>query len=152
MTCEIIRAKSEDAERIAPLFDAYRQFYHRPSDVAAARAFVAERLASSESVIFLAADSKAAALGFAQMYETFTSVDLGRLWLLNDLWVEIAARGRGVGRALVERCVEHARATGAARIQLETRLDNAAARALYASAGWEFVDGSCLYNFWLEKM
>ena len=43
-----------DVDAVAPLFDAYRQFYQQSSDPALARAFIAERLARSESVIFLA--------------------------------------------------------------------------------------------------
>ena len=43
-----------DAALIAPLFDAYRRFYDQPSDLALARAFVAERLERNESVIYLA--------------------------------------------------------------------------------------------------
>jgi len=41
---EIIRAQTEHADLIAPLFDLYRQFYKAPSDLEASRQFIAERL------------------------------------------------------------------------------------------------------------
>jgi putative acetyltransferase len=46
-------------------------------------------------------------------------------------------RGRGGGRALIEAALEHARACGAHKVDLEVWPDNAAAIALYASAGFE---------------
>ena len=55
---------------------------------------------------------------------------------LEDLYVEEAGRGRGLGRALVEAALERARARGAARIELDTNEDNAAAIALYESFGF----------------
>jgi RimJ/RimL family protein N-acetyltransferase len=47
------------------------------------------------------------------------------------------ARGRGGGRMLLERVVEHARSTGAHKVELEVWPDNARAVALYARAGFE---------------
>ncbi|TME71025.1 MAG: GNAT family N-acetyltransferase, partial [Chloroflexi bacterium] len=61
------RAGVGDLDDVAPLFDGYRQFYGQPSDLAAARAFLAERLRRDESVIFVAiADD--VTLGFTQLY------------------------------------------------------------------------------------
>jgi hypothetical protein len=50
------RAGPADVDAVAPLFDAYRQFYGQRSDLAAARAFLEERLRREESVIFFAVD------------------------------------------------------------------------------------------------
>jgi ribosomal-protein-alanine N-acetyltransferase len=47
-----------------------------------------------------------------------------------------AARGRGLGRALLAAALESARAAGAARMFLEVGARNAPARALYAAAGF----------------
>jgi GNAT superfamily N-acetyltransferase len=52
------------------------------------------------------------------------------------LWVERSARGRGVGRRLVEGVVDWARRRGAARIELWVVDDNDAARALYERCGF----------------
>ena len=50
-----------------------------------------------------------------------------------------AARGQGVGKAVMRRCVEDARARGDARIVLEVIESNTAARAVYKSVGFKNV-------------
>src|SRR3954451_2647604 len=92
------------ASLVGPLFDAYRQFYEQPSDPALARAFIGERLAHGESVIFLA-ERGDRPVGFVQLFPLFSSTAARprRLWLLNDLYVAPEARGSGVARALMQR-------------------------------------------------
>ena len=130
------RATVADLDAVAPLFDAYRQFYGQRPDPAAARAFLGERLARDESVIFLAVAEDGEALGFTQLYPSFSSVSVRRLWVLNDLFVRPGGRRGGVGRRLLERAREFAIETGAKGLTLSTAVDNAAAQALYESCGW----------------
>jgi GNAT superfamily N-acetyltransferase len=134
----IKRAAVADLDAVAPLFDAYRQFYGQRSDLAAARAFLGERLSRDESVIFLAvADVDAGeAIGFTQLYPSFSSVSVRRLWILNDLFVRQGVRRGGVGRRLLERARDWAIETGAKGLTLATAPENAAAQALYESCGW----------------
>ena len=88
----IDQATPADLDQVAPLFDAYRQFYDCPPDLPLARRFIGERLQGGDSVIFLARDGPLP-LGFVQLYPLFTSSSPvpGRLWLLNDLFVAPAA-------------------------------------------------------------
>jgi GNAT superfamily N-acetyltransferase len=135
---DVVRqAGPADVDAVAPLFDAYRQFYHQPPDRALARAFIAERLARSESVIFLA-ERDGRAVGFVQLYPLFSSTAARprRLWLLNDLFVSPSARGGGVARALMERARRLGEETGAAGLELATARTNAPAQRLYESLGW----------------
>ena len=138
----IKRATFSELDAAAPLFDAYRQFYGQRSDVAAARAFLDERLRRDESVIFLAVEDKelGEALGFTQLYPSFSSVSLKRLWILNDLFVGPNVRRGGVGRRLLDRAREWAIETGAKGLVLATAVDNSKARALYESCGWKQDD------------
>ena len=136
MSVTIRPATPSDLERIAPMFDAYRQFYGKPADLDRARDFIRERLARGESVIFLAEDESGGALGFVQLFPSFTSVEARRLWVLNDLFVAEEARGRGVGRALMNAAREHAVRTGAKRLTLETMEDNERAWSLYEALGY----------------
>jgi GNAT superfamily N-acetyltransferase len=137
---QIKRATISDLDDAAPLFDAYRQFYGQRSDVAAARAFLDERLRRDESVIFLAVAEGGGPLGFTQLYPSFSSVSLRRLWILNDLFVGPSARRGGVGRRLLDRAREWAIETGAKGLVLATAVDNSKARALYESCGWQRDD------------
>jgi ribosomal protein S18 acetylase RimI-like enzyme len=131
----IRRATLDDLDAIAPLFDAYRRFYHQPGDVDRARDFLRERMQHSESVVLLA-ERDGTAAGFTQLYPLFSSVRTARLWLLNDLFVAEGARRHGVARALLDGAADFAREQGAAGLMLETMADNAPARALYRAAGW----------------
>ena len=132
---EIIRAQAKDVDLIAPLFNAYRQFYKAPSDVESSRQFIFERLTKDESVIFLAMEDDRA-LGFVQLYPLFASVALQSLWLLNDLFVDSAARNQGVGEALMKRAEQFAHETGSRGLFLRTATDNFPAQKLYEKCGW----------------
>ena len=133
-------AGEQDAERVAPLFDAYRRFYGKPSDLETARAFIEERLRANESVILVAEGASGELLGFVQLFPSFTSVEARRLWVLNDLYVAPDARRHGVGRALMDAARAHAVATKAKRLTLETMEDNRAAWTLYESLGYRCHD------------
>lgn len=135
MTTTISRAGPADLDALALLFDAYRQFYGQPSDVAAARDWLRSRLRVGESMV-LVARRGADVVGFVQLYPMFSSVRLARTWILNDLYVLPTNRRGGVARALMDAAADFARADGAAGISLETTRDNAPARALYRAAGW----------------
>ena len=132
----IVRATAKEAERIAPLFDAYRQFYKQKSDPAAARTFIAERLQRDESVIFLALNGDKA-VGFVQLYPCFSSTAMKRMWILNDLFVTPEARRSGAAKALMERARQWALETKADGLWLETAVDNHPAQRLYESLGWK---------------
>ena len=127
----------DDLESVVPLFDSYRQFYGRTSDQALARSFLRERIANKESVIFLAEADGGAAVGFIQLYPSFTSTGAARIWILNDLFVAPASRGLGIAGLLLERAAGFARETGAVRLGLSTAVTNHAAQALYERHGWK---------------
>ena len=144
MPLSIRRAGPDDLDQLAPLFDAYRQFYQQPGDLQRASDFLRERLQRDESVILLASRD-GAAVGFTQLYPIFSSVRTARTWLLNDLYVAQRTRRGGVARGLLDAAAQFAREGGAAGLMLETSPDNAPARALYRAAGWS-EDGSQWYS------
>ncbi|MBD2096645.1 GNAT family N-acetyltransferase [Trichocoleus sp. FACHB-591] len=132
---EVILARLEHLEEVSRLFDKYRVFYQQPSDMEAAKKFLQERLQKNDSTIFLASD-RGNMLGFTQLYPSFSSVSMKRVWILNDLFVEEAYRGKGVAQLLMNAAEEFARETGAVRIVLATQISNIAARSLYVSRGY----------------
>ena len=137
MPLKIIRASPLDVDRIAPLFDQYREFYKERADAEGARSFLMERLTKNESVVFLAADPELGAVGFIQLYPSFSSTSMKRLWILNDLFVSPTARKRGVGEALLRRAEKFARETNAKGLELETWVNNFPAQRLYEKCGWK---------------
>jgi ribosomal protein S18 acetylase RimI-like enzyme len=148
---EIIRANLEHLEHLVPLVDAYRQFYKQPPNPEAVRAYVKERLEHDDCVVFMAYRSDInhplsrivrgvrvegdTALGFTLLYPHWSTVALGHVWLLNDLFTTPQARRKGVGWALLEAAADFARADGAKRIWLRTAVDNYTAQALYEKFG-----------------
>ncbi|QHD01868.1 GNAT family N-acetyltransferase [Pseudomonas sp. S04] len=136
MTLELLRADASRVDQVAGLFDAYRGFYGQPANLPQSRQFLAERLARDESVIFYVQDASGQALGFVQLYPSFSSIDAHRTWLLSDLFTASQARGRGVGSLLMNAAREFAVATGAKGLVLETATDNHIAQRLYESLGY----------------
>jgi GNAT superfamily N-acetyltransferase len=126
-----------DLELIVPLFDAYRQFYRRPSDPDLARRFLLERFQHHESIIFLAVSEDGSALGFTQLFPSFSSLAGARSFILNDLFVSPEARRRKVGSLLLTAAARFGRGVGAIRLTLSTEVTNETAQALYEREGWK---------------
>ena len=144
----IIEANQTHTNVIAPLFDAYRQFYELPSDLEGAHNYIGARLINKESRIFVAFDDDNNALGFVQLYPTFESLNMRTRWVLYDLFVAPAARKSGVGDALMERAKRLAIDSGAVYVELDTARTNINAQALYEKLGYERDD--LFYHYVLE--
>lgn len=142
------QATAADLPVLVPLFDSYRQFYGQPADAPRAYAFLAERFLRAESVVFLAFDG-AEAIGFVQLYPSFSSIRTAPLIILNDLYVDPAARRAGVGQALVEAATAHAREQDACGLVLSTATTNTPAQSLYERLGWVREMGFYEYGFGL---
>jgi ribosomal protein S18 acetylase RimI-like enzyme len=145
MRIEIRQAQVTELDAVARLFDDYGRFYRAASNLALATAFIGERLRGPDSVILMARDGDGVALGFTQLFPTFSSVGCTRIFVLNDLYVANSCRGQGVGRALLAAARSRAQEVGAARLVLETAVDNRAAQVLYESFGFEREAGFLAY-------
>jgi GNAT superfamily N-acetyltransferase len=142
----ICQASLKDLDALVPLFDAYRQFYEQPSDLNVARRFLTDRLEGGESIIFMAIRD-GQAIGFTQLYPSFSSTRACPIYILNDLFVTPNGRGSGAGGALLDTAKAFGRQAGAARLTLSTAHSNAAAQALYEGNGWIHDADFRTYNF-----
>ncbi|WP_000863102.1 GNAT family N-acetyltransferase, partial [Vibrio mimicus] len=133
---KVIEAGLSDLDAMAILFDAYRQFYEQESDIVGAKAFIENHIKNGDSVIFLALSKSNEPVGFAQLYPSFSSVAMKRMWYLNDLYVSENIRKQGVGRALLQRVAAFAKDTGAVTVKLATAVSNEKAKSLYESEGY----------------
>jgi len=143
----IRKATVQDLDLISPLFDAYRVFYEKDSDMKGAKNFLKERLENNESVIYLAMEDDKNAVGFIQLYPLFSSTRMARLWLLNDLFVDPSARRKGIAKQLLEKAKQHCHKTKACGFFLETGVDNIEGNALYPAAGMTLNDDHNFY-YW----
>jgi ribosomal protein S18 acetylase RimI-like enzyme len=133
---QVRQATVADLDLLVPLFDRYRQFYRLAGDPSGARTFLGDRLRLNQSAIFLAfADSTA--VGFTQLYPSFSSGSMAPILILNDLFVAPGARRSGAGSALLRAAAEHGRRAGAVRLVLSTEVTNTTAQALYERHGWK---------------
>ncbi|MCT2196458.1 GNAT family N-acetyltransferase [Paenibacillus phoenicis] len=131
-------AESGDLETLVRLFDEYRQFYEQASDLEGARSFLAERVSRRESVVFLAIDSVSGnAIGFTQLYPSFSSISMKRVWILNDLYVREEYRNQGAAKLLLEAAKSHAQRTDAKGLELSTAITNVRAQRLYETSGYD---------------
>ncbi|NHZ39414.1 GNAT family N-acetyltransferase [Massilia aquatica] len=133
-------ATLDDIDQLAALFDAYRQFYELPQDLALARQYILDRMLGNESVLILAEDETGAPAGFCQMYPTFCSLAAAPIYALYDLFVAPEARKFGAGRALMLAAEAHALRNGAVRLDLTTAKTNLPAQCLYTGLGWKRDD------------
>ncbi len=131
----VFLANIEHLEALSILFDQYRVFYHQASDLDRARLFLKERFDERDSIIF-AASSRDQIVGFTQLYPSFSSVSMKRIWILNDLFVTFSHRNQGIARSLMAIARQYAEETGAIRISLATQQSNHPAQALYESLGY----------------
>jgi len=146
----VFQAKTTEVKEVAKLFDQYRVFYKQESNIEAAEAFISERMENNESVIFVV-EEEGEFLGFTQLYPSFSSVSMKRLWILNDLFVSKTARNKGVAQYLLDAAKQFAIETSAKSLDLQTANDNFAAQALYEKNGYELEKDFRSYSLLIEN-
>jgi ribosomal protein S18 acetylase RimI-like enzyme len=145
-------AQTAHLEALSQLFDQYRIFYNQTSDRAAAKQFLKDRFTNHDAVIFVAQDqqtqSQQEIAGFTQLYPSFSSVSMRRIWILNDLFVAETYRRRGVAQLLMDAAEQYALDSGAVRVVLATQITNTAAQRLYESR--HYVKDTDFYHYALR--
>ena len=136
---DIVKAGSEHVADVGRLFDLYRQFYECEPDQAAATQFISDRIERAESDIFVATEA-GKAYGFVQLYPSFCSVDLVKIYILHDLYVDADSRKTGLGEKLMNAASDWALGNAAARLDLLTEHSNVAGQHLYEKLGYKKVN------------
>jgi GNAT superfamily N-acetyltransferase len=126
-----------DLPEVLTLMRGYCDFYEvAPSDEALltmSRALIADP--AREGLQLVARDAQGKAIGFATIFWSWSTSHAARIGIMNDLFVEPAARGTGVAEELIQHCVDRARSRGAAVLTWQTAPDNHRARAVYERVG-----------------
>jgi GNAT superfamily N-acetyltransferase len=137
-----------EVQRLLPLMRGYCDFYRvRPPDAALlsmSRSLIADPAREGVQLIATGGDRD---LGFATLFWSWETTTAGRVGVMNDLFVIDAARGRGIGSALIEACLERCRAHGAVRMIWQTAVDNLAAQAVYDRVG---ATRETWVDYWLD--
>lgn len=138
--------KKEQLTVLAKLFDAYRVFYRKESDFEGAIAYLSERMEQNDSVLFIA-EKDGEVVGFTQLYPLFSSTNMRRLWLLNDLFVAPEHRGENISKLLIVAAQAYCKSTQALGLSLETEKTNQIGNSLYPKMGFEKDEAHHFY-FW----
>ena len=136
MEFKIIEVESKHIEQVGELFDLYRQFYKYESNLIESTNYIKDRINNNESIIFITINDANEAIGFVQLYETFGSLDLGKIIIIYDLYVKKNHRKNNIGKQLMIKSHEYAKKIKAKRIQLSTAIDNFIGQSLYESLGY----------------
>ena len=133
----IVQATLEHLDQLTPLFVKYREFYGELPYPDSSRKFLETRLRRKESVIYLAMpDDEDKILGFCQLYPSYSSLSLKRVWILNDIYVTEEARRQLVADRLLQTAKKMAKETNAVRMRVSTNADNEVAQKVYESIGF----------------
>ena len=146
---KIIKATIENLEQLLPLFEAYRKFYKQSSNIEVARDFLSNRFNKMDSIVFMAFNNEKEAIGFTQLYPTFSSVSMEQIYILNDLFVVSNSRGNKIGEKLLDHAKQFVINNNCKGLTLETDINNPAQK-LYERLGWK-KDTDVLHYTWLNK-
>jgi len=132
----LVRAvRPEDFAAWLPLWHGYNAFYGRAGDSALREDVTnttwARFLEPAEPVHALVAERAGMVLGLAHFLYHRSTTRIEHTCYLQDLYTLEAARGQGVGRALVEGVFAAARKARVDRVYWQTQGGNARARRLY---------------------
>jgi GNAT superfamily N-acetyltransferase len=125
--------QESELDDVFPLIAGYQTFYGAEPNIERNRRFFSRFLDPSEEGLLLGAWVDGRLLGFATLYWFFSSTKAADSVLMNDLFVQEGIRGKGIGRALIQRALDEARRRGAAHLEWFTAPDNARAQRLYDS-------------------
>ena len=142
-------ATKSDVPLVAPLFNAYREFYGQNSDLDGARACINDNLSLERSTIFVC-EEEGSVVGFTQLYPAFCSVEMKPFYVLYDLFVTPNQRTKGIGSALLNHAHAWAKSQGAFRVVLETAHTNTTAQSVYEGLGYELETEFRKYSFATE--
>lgn len=144
------KAKIEDLDALSELFDQYRIFYRKETDIKSAKSFIKERISKEDSEIFVAETPEDHIVGFMQLYPLFSSVRMKKLWILNDLFVNYDSRKKGISLGLINKAKELVEKSDACGMYLETEKSNLVGNNLYPKAGFELNKDANFYE-WYRK-
>jgi ribosomal protein S18 acetylase RimI-like enzyme len=128
-------ASTVDVPELSRLYIAYRVFYGEVPEEHHATAFIRDRVMQSNGRYFLARKGETA-IGFMHLMPSTNTLAMRPIWFLEDLYVDVPARGKGVATALLRHAEAFARDTGAERLTLATAHDNLAAQHIYKKLGY----------------
>ena len=142
-------AKTTDIIELTKLFNSYRMFYGKKSDLKAAEEFLMCRIEKKDSKIFVCVINDII-VGFVQLYPLFSSTRVSKYWLLNDLFIDERQRGKGYSKLLIKEAKKLVLQSKACGMMLETEKSNKIGNKLYTSTGFK-KNELCNFYEWVPS-
>lgn len=143
---KIREAKSSDINQLSKLFNSYRMFYGKESNIDISKEFLDSRIINKDSKIYVC-EAGNNIIGFVQLYPLFSSTRVSKYWLLNDLFVDVKERGNGYSKLLIERAKKLVIESNACGMMLETDKSNNIGNKLYPITGFKMNELSNFYEW-----
>ncbi len=143
---KIREAKSSDINQLSKLFNSYRMFYGKESNIDISKEFLDSRIINKDSKIYVC-EAGNNIIGFVQLYPLFSSTRVSKFWLLNDLFVDVKERGNGYSKLLIERAKKLVIESNACGMMLETEKSNNIGNKLYPITGFKMNELSNFYEW-----
>jgi GNAT superfamily N-acetyltransferase len=132
---EVRPARTDEIEEMLPLIRAYCTFYEVEPDDQGLREMFETLITDPEQGVVFIARNDGSAVGFATLDWKWSSLKAARIGYLEDLFVDPAARGRGIADALIEACARRCRERGLPALEWLTAPDNHRAQKVYNRTG-----------------
>jgi len=147
MQTQIRLATANDAPAAVGLMPQLAEHGHGQVDIGVEERFRA-MLELPQHAIFVAEDDSGQVVGLLTISHRWTLWHAGPCALIEELVVDEGARGRGIGRALIQAALAWAETQGCSEVEVSTELDNTTAQAFYRRLG--FTSEALLLEYELE--
>lgn len=134
-------------DQLVPVIEEYRQYCGAQPSPGKTRSFLLDLYSQKKAVTFLAIDEPSNnVMGFINLFPSYSTLSLQKIWILNDLGVAKKYRGNGVAKALIQKALSMAKDSGADRVELKTQKTNISAQQLYASLRFTIDEENIFYR------
>ena len=146
---KIIDLTNDLIDEFAVLMDEYRVFYGKMSNFEESQIYVSQLLNNDGVFFLLAISTDEKPIGFCTLFQSFSSVQAKKIFILNDLYVQNDHRRFGYGTQLLDAAIALAKKHKINFLKLETAKDNFAAQNLYEKHGWRL---SSFHSYGFETL
>lgn len=131
-------------DQLIDVVEEYRKFCGFSASYEQTKKFFQYLFTNEKSVTFIAISDNDEVMGFVNLYPSYSTLALSKIWILNDLAVSSRFRRMGLAQKLIKRVITFAEETGAVRVELKTQITNRGAQKFYSEIGFK-VDKDNIY-------
>src|SRR3989344_7756611 len=135
---EIVRLTEESEEALSDINDLLRQLVYDPTTYNAVSAGALRDIIDNKGTVVVIARNEELIIGIGILF--IVHKFRGRYAYIEDMIVDEAYRGQGIGKQILDELIEAARRESVETIELSTRPSRIPANNLYKKAGFEAKD------------